>query len=103
MDFTELAQKIGLEDDEFLELVELFMETCASDISRLQVAIDQGDTQQVVEAAHSIKGASANLGFMEISSVAKEMEQNARDDSLDGAAEAVETIKKGLDLIKEKL
>ena len=99
MDFRKLAENIGLEEDEFLELVELFVETSASDLNKLQSAIDQENTQQTVETVHSIKGASANLGFMEISSAAKEIELKARQNSLDGAAERVSIIKEKLDLI----
>ena len=99
MDFRKLAENIGLEENEFLELVELFVETSASDLGKLQSAIDEGDTQQTVEAAHSIKGASANLGFIEMSSAAKEIELKARQNSLGGAAERVRIIKEKLDLI----
>ena len=47
----------------------------------------------VFESAHSIKGASGNLGFHDIFAVAKEVEMNARENSLDGASEAVGTIR----------
>ncbi|MCK4389086.1 MAG: Hpt domain-containing protein [Desulfobacterales bacterium] len=101
MDFTKLAEDLGLDEDEFWELVELFLETSASDLGRLQSAIDRGDIQQTVEAVHSVKGAAANLGFEEIYELAKGVEEKARENSLDGVTEPVRIIKEKCDLIGE--
>jgi HPt (histidine-containing phosphotransfer) domain-containing protein len=103
MNFKELAENFGLEKDELQEIVELFLETSASDLHKLRSAIDQGDTQQMVEAAHSIKGASGNLGFMAIFEVAKEVEMKAREKNLYEANEAVVNIKEELDRIDHAL
>ncbi len=103
MNFKELAENLGLEKDVLQEIVELFLETSASDLHKLRLAIDQEDTQQVVEAAHSIKGASGNLGFMAVSEVAKEVEMKAREKNLYGANEAVVNIKEELDRIDQAL
>lgn len=103
MIFKELAKNTGLDEDEFLEMVELFLEVGSSDLNKLQTAIDEENVQEVIEAAHSITGASGNMGFMEIFELAKGVEVKAREDSLDGAAEAVKSIKEKLDLIAETL
>ena len=103
MNFKELSENLGLEEDEFKEIVELFIETSVADLHKLRSAIDQEDTQQVVEAAHSIKGASGNLGFMAISEKAKDVEIKAREKDLSGANEAVENIKKEVDRIAQAL
>ncbi|MCD6139011.1 MAG: Hpt domain-containing protein [Deltaproteobacteria bacterium] len=103
MDFAKLAGKLGLEKDEFIELVELFLDVSASDLGKLQSAIDERDIQQAVEVAHSLKGASGNLGFDEISDMAKNVEANARQGSLDGATEAVRMMKEKRELIAEAI
>jgi len=103
MNFRQLAENLGLEEDEFLELAGIFVDTSGSDLSRLQSAIDEENVQKVLEAAHSIKGASGNMGFMEISSVAKEIEDKARDNRLEGIAESAQVLKKGVGLIAEAL
>lgn len=99
MDFKELAGNLGLEEGEFLELVELFIEKGGSDLDMLQSALDQGDTEKILEAAHSIKGASGNLGFMEIYEVAKNVELNARNQIIDGTPGALQLMRRGIDLI----
>jgi len=97
MNFNELAEKLGLEEYEFMEMVELFIEVSESDLCKLESAIDMKNVQHVAESSHSIKGASGNLGFMEIFEMAKGLEMKARDNSLDGAREAAMIIKEKLE------
>jgi len=92
MDFNELAERLGLEQDEFMELIELFLETGGADLEKIQSALQQGDGEQVVQAAHSLKGASGNLGFMKIYDAAREVEEKARNDSLEGIEVAAKAI-----------
>ena len=60
MNIKELAERIDLEEDEYLEMLELFIETAEPSLEKLKSGLDARDTQQVVEAAHSIKGSAAN-------------------------------------------
>jgi HPt (histidine-containing phosphotransfer) domain-containing protein len=101
MKFSELAEKLGLTNDEFLELVELFLETSATDLSRLQAAIDEGDPQKAAEVAHSIKGACGNMGFMEAYEAAREIEEGARNQSLENISKSVQVLRERLDVITE--
>ncbi len=103
MNFSELAENIGLEEDEFVELVELFVETSTSHLERLQSAIDKGNTQQAVEAAHYVKGAAGNLGFTGIYDLSKAIEEKARQNIFEGASEALKTIRDRYDQIVEVL
>lgn len=103
MDITHLSERLGLERDEFLELVELFLETGASDLGRLEASLQKENLEGVVKSSHSIKGASGNLGFIEIFEVAKGVELNARQNNLDGATEAVYAIKDHLDRIAKEI
>ncbi len=101
MNSQELAENLGLEYYEYLEIVELFLETSSLDLSELQAAIDEENTQKVAEAAHSIKGASGNIGFMDLFEVAKGVEMKARENSLEGISDSVQILKSKLDEIAE--
>ena len=92
MDMKSLAEKIGFEEDEYRELLELFLETSIEDVSKIQTGLDQQDPKQVAEAAHSIKGASGNMGLETIYELAKDIEMDARNKVLDGARERVSAI-----------
>ena len=101
MNFRELGENVGLEEDEILELVEIFIDSSGSDLDILDSAIEKADLQRVKEAAHSLKGAAGNLGFTEIYEMARGIEEKAEQNSLEGAAEALRTSKERYDQIAE--
>ncbi len=103
MDFGKLAERLGLESDEFIELAELFVETGASDIEKLKISIEKGDVKGVVESSHSIKGASGNLGFNDIYEIAKGIELNARNDNLDGARDAALSMQEKIGELSQEI
>jgi HPt (histidine-containing phosphotransfer) domain-containing protein len=103
MNLKQLALELGLEQEEFSELLTLFIETSESDLLKIQEGINNGETDQVADAAHSIKGASANLGFMDISSDAKSIEQAAHNNHLEDLIENIKKIRERLALISEAL
>ena len=96
MDFEKLAENLGLEEDEFLEMAELFLETSSADLDKLRLAIEAGNAQEIARAAHSIKGAAGNLGFMEIFETAKEIEKKTDGSALQDVAEYVQVLEKNL-------
>lgn len=97
MKMREMAESIGLDEQDFLELAGLFLDTSREDVKRLKAASREGDCPGVVSSAHSIKGASANLGFMEIYGIVKELEFQAKNNSLEGAAGSIASVEKLLD------
>jgi len=101
MDLVELGSNLGLEEDEFMELVELFIETAHSDISKMQTAEEQGDADKVSDSAHSLKGSSGNLGFSELSAVAKIAEDKSNNSELDGFKELFVSMKQLLEQIED--
>jgi HPt (histidine-containing phosphotransfer) domain-containing protein len=103
MNLKALAKKLEIDEDEFLELVSLFLKTSSSNLNQLQAAIEEGDTQKVVGLAHSVKGAAVTLGLTTIFEYGKKMEANARVNNLDGIMGLVKSIQEELDRIAEGL
>ena len=103
MHFEELAKNLELEENEFLELIGLFVKTAYSDLNKLQSAIEDGDTEKAARVAHSIKGTSANLGLMGIFELAKEIEMSVQENDLYGATGAAKRIEEQLDGIAKAL
>lgn len=101
MNFKELAENLGLEEDEYLELIDLLVEVGTTDLDKLQSAIDDGNAEDAARAAHSLKGASDNLGLMEFSQIAKEIEEKGRSGQLEGTAEATQALRGQLKAIAE--
>ncbi len=100
MDFKKLSRNLGLDEVDFLELVELFSVTAPTDIGKLKTASETGDSQMAIEAAHSLKGASGNLGFMEFASIAGEAEKKGREGDTGNLAETVRLLSENLEQIK---
>ena len=99
MNFGELAKNLGLEEEEYLELIELFIETSMSDLNKLHSAIEEGSAEKAVKAAHSLKGAAINLGLIELSEIAKQIEEKAHNDQLEITAGAAQALQEKLDII----
>lgn len=89
MNFSEMAENIGLDEQDFREMAELFVRVGVTDLDKLRDACSTRDCEKVVLSAHSLKGASANLGFTDIYELAKRIEADARVQKLDGADEAI--------------
>lgn len=100
MNFKELGADLGLDEDEYRELIDLFIESGATDFQALQTAMAACDADQVMQRAHTIKGASGNLGLVEVSEVAKTIEENASQNQLDGLDQVVATLKTQFDAIQ---
>jgi HPt (histidine-containing phosphotransfer) domain-containing protein len=84
MSFEKLASRLGIDTEDFIELVELFITTTESDMDKIRQAMGGNNPADAAAAAHSIKGAAANLGYEGMADVAKEMEALGKDGSLEG-------------------
>jgi HPt (histidine-containing phosphotransfer) domain-containing protein len=93
MNIKKLAQNLGLEEEEFLELIELFLDTGRADFQKIESGLANHDADQVMRSAHTIKGAAGNLGLEEISDIAKLIEENADNNILEGLDQAVSSLR----------
>lgn len=62
-------------EEEFSTLIDTFL---ADSAQRLQVLKHAVDTQQLLEAAHSFKGSSSNMGAIHLAELCHELEQRAK-------------------------
>jgi histidine phosphotransfer protein HptB len=103
MNLKELAIHLEMEEGEFLELIELFIDTSTSDLNHLQWAVETGEDLNALKAAHSIKGAAANLGMTEIYERVKKIEAEVREDHLDRTLELIPDLRKMIEQVAEGL
>lgn len=98
-----LAENLGLTVEEFSELLEIYRQTTNSDLDELRAAFKAGDAGKIHEKAHSIKGSSGNLGFKELYELAREIDDNARTNSLDGLEDIIRNFSKKYKEVVEDL
>ena len=100
MNFQELADNLGLEVDEYRELIELFIDTGSADFKKIQDGLTGNDSDMVMRSAHTIKGAAGNLGLMDVSETARIIEEKATENQLDSLGEAMQTLKAQFEAIE---
>jgi len=96
MNIAQLARDVGLDEADYREILDLFMQVAQVDLASIKAGLAAGDAGPVARAAHSLKGASANLGLPEISNEARNIEERSRSDRLDETRDAARAIEKHL-------
>jgi signal transduction histidine kinase/DNA-binding response OmpR family regulator/HPt (histidine-containing phosphotransfer) domain-containing protein len=81
------------------QLLQMFLETASQDLQPLERAIAAQDYSQVKHFAHRLKGSAANMGVPLLSDRAKELEEMAGQQSLDGSTELLDSFRELLDAV----
>jgi len=84
MNLLFLANELGLDEPEYKELLELFIETTENDTAKLREGIKNNDPEMAEKAAHSIKGSSGNLGLTGIYEISSRLVEKAHAGELGG-------------------
>jgi HPt (histidine-containing phosphotransfer) domain-containing protein len=99
MNLKELGESLGLDDEEYLEMIDLFFESGGADLKKLEAAVADGDAVQGHAASHSLKGSSGSLSLMMIYEKASIIDDKLRFGDLDGVAEMVVRLRNEYDLL----
>ena len=89
MNFKELAENLYLDEDEYLELLVLFIETGSADLKKCLAAIVSGDAEQAARAIHSFKGASGQLVLTELYEGAIAAEKDIKNSQMEEGAQKI--------------
>lgn len=87
--FEELREIL---DAEFPTLIHTFIQDSGVRLHELTLAFQRGETDGVRKAAHSLKGASANLGLLRLAEECCLLEEAARDDRLGHDVTSVDAV-----------
>lgn len=77
-DWQQLRQLAGGDADFEVELLKMFLTDAQESLRQLERAIAAKDIQTIEDAAHSLRGASANVGASALANTAFQLEQTAR-------------------------
>ena len=98
----EKALERSMGDKEFLEdILQEFVKGMPEQIEALETAVSGGDGESIAQQAHTMKGASANLGADEMAAIALKLEQMGKESDLKGARRAIDELGKELQRIKD--
>lgn len=94
-------------DGEFPGLINTWVQDSAVRLDDLRAAFGRGEADEVRKAAHSLKGASANLGLVVLAEQCRLLEEAARDNRLAGqegqVARIAEERQRGVSLLQSRL
>ncbi len=79
-------------DEDYLDLLRTYMGNAPQLIGQAREAIGCGDVEAVVLPVHSLKSSSANVGALQLSELAREVERLAKADDLAAAAVAFSAV-----------
>lgn len=91
-DLDSLSMLEEVMEDEFPELIRVFLVDSAPRCDALRQANDSQNSDAVREIAHSFKGASANLSAVRLAELCFEVESAGREGQLDGISEKIDAI-----------
>ena len=93
-----------LDDEDLAKMIQdRFLADIPQRIKALKVFLESGDVYGVEFQAHTIKGASANVGGERLSAVASEMEKAATAQDLTAASAFVTELERQFDRLKEAM
>jgi HPt (histidine-containing phosphotransfer) domain-containing protein len=99
LNFKELSKNLGLEEEEYMELLELFVKTGIADLNELWIAVDMANAEKAARIAHSLKGAALNLGLHEFHELAETIGKTARAGQLIKTAQIAKTYHEKLEAV----
>jgi len=103
LDYADLLDRVGGDEDLAKTVIEVFVEDAARQISALEEARKNEDVPEVRRLAHTLKGASGNSGAGAIQNVAFDIETAAQAGRLDEAASLIERLHEEYDELKRVL
>jgi HPt (histidine-containing phosphotransfer) domain-containing protein len=104
VDVATLQNLVATTDRAFvLELIEAFLEDGREQIEAMRRSLAGGDVPSFQRAAHSLKSSSANLGALELSAQAKELEMLAKAGDLTAAPAKLEDVAAAFPAVEQSL
>ncbi|HWT69075.1 MAG TPA: Hpt domain-containing protein [Pseudomonas sp.] len=84
-------------EDEFSTLIDTFLTDSEQRLRQLAVAVD---APQLLEAAHSFKGSSSNMGAVRLAGLCHDLEHRAKERNLTGIESLIAEITREFALIR---
>ena len=88
--YQALVEAVG--EDFVCEMVDAFLEEGFQLVASLQNALAEQDVDRFRRAAHSLKSHSATFGAMQLSNLAKELEEMARENRLEDVGTKLDPV-----------
>ena len=102
-DWQRLNQLAGEDAGFAVELLAMFLKDCESSLATLNRAVTARSLQAIEETAHALRGASANVGAIAMSTTAVQLEEEARNGELSEADSLLQLLDDQRKLLQAEL
>jgi len=102
-DRTAFLDRIGGDEELYREIIGLFLQDVPGQIEFLENTINKKDPALVDRQAHTLKGASGNVGAVSLQDAAMQLELAGKNGDLSRATEMLNTIKKEFEKVKKAM
>ena len=82
LDSIKITELQGILQDNFKELVNVFIEDSKNNICEIKIFLKTNNIESLMKNAHSLKGASANMGASQLSCIALHIEEACKNNDL---------------------
>jgi HPt (histidine-containing phosphotransfer) domain-containing protein len=103
IDFPTVLERIGGDTSFLKDLLDLYFQEFSEKRNLLEEALARGDSTQIQEVGHSLKGASANLSLAPLQGLALVIEMAGREKDLEKARQAIGALSPEFQKLKEFL
>lgn len=98
--FSELQDLL---EDDFTDLVKTYMSDSLTRIQEMRDAFQIDDNAKGYDAAHTLKGASANLGARRLTELCYQMQEACRNQQISHQGALIEEIADELELVHQEI
>jgi HPt (histidine-containing phosphotransfer) domain-containing protein len=102
-DKDELLERVDGEKEFLAELIEIFINNIPEQLSEIQKAVDNRNSEELEKSAHKLKGAISNFGEKAAFEAALQLEMMGRNNRLDGVEEVYNTLIKDVECLANAL
>lgn len=98
-----MSATLAVDSEDLLEVAAMFFETVEERLDRIAQAGASDDIETLTRLAHGLKGDAANIGFTDISRLARELETRGRSREVDDVEEQIAALRETTRSTKESL
>ena len=103
IDSEQFEEMRDLLDDEFEELIQGYILDSQARLATLRSALLNNDNATGYDAAHTLKGASANLGAIQLAQLCHQLQEACREQQIHAQAALLDSIENALRLVQQEI
>ena len=98
-----MLEQLDGDEESYNEILRIFLEDASVQMEKLKRSIEENDLLLVRQHAHTIKGASANIGANALKEAAFQMELAGKENDPDRARSLLELVEQSFESLKDIL